>query len=288
MEENRQDCLLCPNLKDKVCVITGGGGVIGATIAWGLASAGANIVVLGRTKDRADETALQLAETFGVKAIGVAGDVLNKASLIAAREEIHRHMGNINCLVNCAGGNSPKATTQLEILEKEDMADLSKTFLGLDLEEFQNVMDLNFMGTVLPIMAFIPDMIELSKGSILNVSSMGAFKPLTKIPAYSAAKASINNFTEWLAIHFAKVHVRVNAIAPGFFLTQQNRYLLIDEHTGEYTARAKKILGRTPMGTFGDPKNLCGAVLYLLSDMSEFVTGVVIPVDGGFNAYSGV
>ena len=143
------------------------------------------------------------------------------------------------------------------------------------------------MGTVLPIMTFIPDMMTKGKGSILNISSMGAFKPLTKIPAYSAAKASVNNFTEWLAIHLARLQIRVNAVAPGFFLTTQNQYLLTDEQ-GEYTPRAQKILNKTPMGKFGDPKHLCGAALYLLSDMSEFVTGIVIPVDGGFNAFSGV
>jgi NAD(P)-dependent dehydrogenase (short-subunit alcohol dehydrogenase family) len=174
------------------------------------------------------------------------------------------------------------------MMEKKDLADLEKTFFGLQLEGFRKVFDLNFLGTVLPTMVFAADMLEIGKGVVLNISSMNAFKPLTKIPAYSAAKASINNFTEWLATHFAKMNIRVNAIAPGFFLTTQNKFLLFDEKSGEYTPRGQKVIAGTPMGRFGDPEELCGTMLYLLSDVSSFVTGVVIPVDGGFNAYSGV
>jgi NAD(P)-dependent dehydrogenase (short-subunit alcohol dehydrogenase family) len=174
------------------------------------------------------------------------------------------------------------------MMEKEDVAALEKTFFGLQLEGFQKVFDLNFLGTVLPTMVFTMDMIESGKGVILNISSMSAFKPLTKVGAYSAAKAAINNLTEWLATHFAKMNIRVNAIAPGFFLTTQNKFLLIDEKTGEYTPRGQKVIAGTPMGRFGDPEELCGTVLYLLSDLSAFVTGVVIPIDGGYNAYSGV
>ncbi len=191
-------------------------------------------------------------------------------------------------LINGAGGNSPKATTKLEQLTEEDMDHLEDGFFGLELKGFQRVFDLNFTGTLLPTMVFTRDMVVRQKGVVLNISSMNAYKPLTKIPAYSAAKASINNFTEWLAVHFAKVGVRVNAIAPGFFLTNQNRFLLTDEHTGDLTGRGEKIIANTPMGVFGEPDDLNGTVLYLLSDMSSFITGICIPVDGGYSAFGGV
>jgi NAD(P)-dependent dehydrogenase (short-subunit alcohol dehydrogenase family) len=275
------------DLNGKVCVITGGGGIIGTALAKGVASVGTKLAIVDLLKDLADKTAAE-ASAFGVKAIGVEASVLDKNSLIKAKEEINRELGKIDLLINCAGGNSPKATAQLEFIEQQDVADLGKTFFGLELEGFQKVFDLNFLGTVLPTMVFTMDMLESGKGVILNISSMSAFKPLTKVPAYSAAKAAINNLTEWLATHFAKVNIRVNAIAPGFFLTTQNKFLLIDEKTGEYTPRGQKVIAGTPMGRFGDPEELCGTTLYLLSDVSAFVTGVVIPIDGGFNAYSGV
>ena len=170
----------------------------------------------------------------------------------------------------------------------ENINQLEKGFFGLDVEGFRKVFDLNFLGTVLPTMVFTKDMIDSGKGSIINISSMNAFRPLTKIPAYSAAKASINNLTEWLAVHFAGVNIRVNGIAPGFFLTNQNRFLLTDEKTNQLTPRGNKIISNTPMGRFGEPDELQGTLLYLVSDLSKFVTGVIIPVDGGFNAYSGV
>lgn len=276
------------DLQGKVCVITGGGGVIGTALAKGLASAGMKLAVVDLIKDLADKTAAQVAEEFDIQAIGVEASVLDKGSLGKAKEKINQELGKIDILINCAGGNHPKATTQVEMMEKEDVANLEKTFFGLQLEGFQKVFDLNFLGTVLPSMVFTMDMIESGKGVILNISSMSAFKPLTKVGAYSAAKAAINNFTEWLATHFAKMNIRVNAIAPGFFLTTQNKFLLIDEKTGEYTPRGQKVIAGTPMGRFGDPEELCGTVLYLLSDLSAFVTGVVIPIDGGYNAYSGV
>ena len=276
------------DLQGKVCVITGGGGVIGTALAKGLASAGMKLAVLDLIKDLADKTAAQAAEKFGIQTIGVEASVLDKDSLTRAKEKINQELGTIDILINCAGGNHPKATTQVEMMEKKDLDDLEKTFFGLQLEGFQKVFDLNFLGTVLPTMVFTTDMIEHGKGVILNISSMAAFKPLTKVGAYSAAKAAINNFTEWLATHFAKMNIRVNAIAPGFFLTTQNKFLLIDEKTGEYTSRGQKVIAGTPMGRFGNPEELCGTVLYLLSDLSAFVTGVVIPIDGGYNAYSGV
>lgn len=276
------------DLQGKVCVITGGGGVIGTALTKGLASAGMKLAVVDLIKELADKTAAQVAEEFDIQAIGVEASVLDKSSLGKAKEKINQELGKIDILINCAGGNHPKATTQVEMMEKEDVANLEKTFFGLQLEGFQKVFDLNFLGTVLPSMVFTMDMIESGKGVILNISSMSAFKPLTKVGAYSAAKAAINNLTEWLATHFAKMNIRVNAIAPGFFLTTQNKFLLIDEKTGEYTPRGQKVITGTPMGRFGDPEELCGTVLYLLSDLSAFVTGVVIPIDGGYNAYSGV
>jgi NAD(P)-dependent dehydrogenase (short-subunit alcohol dehydrogenase family) len=197
-------------------------------------------------------------------------------------------LGNVDILINGAGGNSPKATTKNEFITDENVNSLNDAFFGLELEGFQKVFDLNFLGTLLPTMVFAKEMVERKSGVILNISSMNSFRPLTKIPAYSAAKASINNFTEWLAVHFAKVNVRVNAIAPGFFLTNQNRFLLINEKTNELTPRGKKIIDNTPMGKFGEPEDLIGGTLFLLSDVSGFITGIVLPIDGGFNTYSGV
>jgi NAD(P)-dependent dehydrogenase (short-subunit alcohol dehydrogenase family) len=276
------------NLKGKVCAITGGGGVIGNAIAECLSAVGIKVAVLDLIKESAVKTAKNLKEKTKTPAIGVVANVLDKESLIKAKEEINKKFGKIDILINCAGGNSPKATTQVEFMEKENLNELEKTFYGLSIEGFQKVFDLNFLGTLLPTLVLTKDMIENNGGVVLNVSSMNSFRPLTKIPAYSAAKASINNFTEWLAVHLAKMNIRVNAIAPGFFLTNQNRFLLIDEKTGNLTSRGNKIIAATPMGKFGEPEDLQGTVLYLLSDLSKFVTGVVIPIDGGFNVYSGV
>lgn len=276
------------DLQGKVCVITGGGGVIGTALAKAIASTGVKLAILDLFQEAADKTAAEINDMPGAAAIAVAASVLDKESLQQAKATVNEKLGKIDILINCAGGNSPKATSQVEMMEKSDLADLEKTFFGLQLEGFQKVFDLNFMGTVLPTMVFSTDMLDLEKGVILNISSMSAYSPLTKVPAYSAAKASINNLTEWLATHFAKMNIRVNAIAPGFFLTTQNRFLLVDEQSGEYTARGQKVINGTPMGRFGDPEELCGTVLYLLSDLSSFVTGVCVPIDGGYNAYSGV
>jgi NAD(P)-dependent dehydrogenase (short-subunit alcohol dehydrogenase family) len=276
------------DLNQKICVITGGAGVLGTVIAKGLASVGVKIAIVDLNKEMAEKVAVEIEKESGVKCIGVEANVLEKASLEKAKKEINEKLGKINLLINGAGGNSPKATTQVEKIEDENLNDLEKTFYGLQIEGFKHVFDLNFLGTLLPTMVFTLDMLELKKGAVLNISSMNAFKPLTKIPAYSAAKASINNFTEWLAVHFSKIGIRVNAVAPGFFLTNQNRFLLTDEKTGELTPRGHKILTNTPMEKFGEPEDLQGAVNFLLSDIAGFITGITIPVDGGFNAYSGV
>lgn len=276
------------DLQSKVCVITGGGGVLGNSMARGLAAVGVIPVILDINEEAAQQTAREISKETGNKCFGYKANVLDKASLEAIRETIIAEVGEIDMLINGAGGNSPKATTKLEQLTEDQLGNLDDSFFGLELEGFQKVFDLNFTGTLLPSMVFTRDMVKRQQGVVLNVSSMNAYKPLTKIPAYSAAKASINNFTEWLAVHFAKVGVRVNAIAPGFFLTNQNRFLLTDEKTGKLTGRGEKIIANTPMGVFGEPDDLNGTVLYLMSDLSRFITGICIPVDGGYSAFGGV
>lgn len=275
------------DLKNKVCVITGGGGVIGNSLATGLAKAGVKIAVLDLSKKNADVLADKLKNEHGCDAIGIEANVLEKSSLVAAQKLINEKLGVVDFLINGAGGNSPDATTKSEFIT-DNLESLEDSFFGLDLKSIVKVFDLNFMGTLIPTMVFGKEMVQRKSGVILNISSMNSFRPLTKIPAYSAAKSSVNNLTEWLAVHFAKMNVRVNAIAPGFFITAQNKFLLIDEKTGELTDRGNKIISATPMGKFGEPDDLIGAALFLLSNASEFITGVVLPVDGGFNAYSGV
>ncbi len=275
------------DLKGKVCVMTGGAGVIGGTLARGLASAGVITAIVDINEEAAKKVAAEVEAEYGVKTIGVAANVLDKESLEAAKAIINKELGPIEVLINGAGGNSPKATTGVEQMEEADKDNLESTFYGLQMDGFQKVYDLNFKGTLLPTMVFTGDMLKAGKGAIMNISSMNSYRPLTKIPAYSAAKASINNLTQWLAVHFAKIGIRCNAIAPGFFLTNQNRFLLMNED-GTPTPRTAKILNGTPMGKFGEPEDLIGATLYLLSDVSSFVTGIVIPIDGGFSAYSGV
>lgn len=276
------------SLRNKTCVITGGAGIIGKALCDGLAAAGVKLAILDIDLKLAVKTAESIEDQFKSEAIGLEASVLDVESLKTAKEKINSKLGKVDYLINCAGGNSPKATTKVEFIDDSNLKDLSSTFFGLELDGFKQVFDLNFLGTVLPTMVFTTDMVEKKNGSILNISSMNSFRPLTKIPAYSAAKASINNLTQWLAVHFAKMNVRVNAIAPGFFLTNQNRFLLIDESSGKLTPRGEKIISSTPMGMFGDPEDLKGITLFLLSDLSKFITGVVIPVDGGFSAYSGV
>ena len=275
------------DLQNKVCVITGGGGVIGKALAIGLGQSGVKTALLDLNGEMAEKVAGEVASITGSDSMGVEANVLERSSLEAAKKVINEKLGSIDMLINGAGGNSPKATSSAEVMTEELKSDLGKTFYGLDMKGFEFVFNLNFMGTILPTMVLSGDMID-NGGVVLNISSMSAFRPLTKVPAYSAAKASINSITEWLSVHLAPVGIRVNAIAPGFFLTNQNRFLLTDEKTGELTERGEKIIRNTPMGRFGEVDELQGTVNYLMSDLSKFVTGIVIPVDGGFNAFSGV
>ena len=276
------------NLKGKVAVITGGAGIICSTMAKSLAAQGVKTVILDLNKEAASAVASEIEKEFKTKSIGVSASVLDKASLEAALAEIHDQLGPVDILVNGAGGNSPAATTKLEKMEGSDDENPADTFFGLQIEGFDKVFDLNFKGTLLPSMVFATDMVKMKSGVIINISSMNSYRPLTKIAAYSAAKAAVNNFTQWLAVHFSKTGIRVNAIAPGFLLTNQNRFLLIDEATGGLTPRGKKIINGTPMERYCLPEELTGTLIYLVSDLSKFVTGIVIPVDGGFSAYSGV
>jgi NAD(P)-dependent dehydrogenase (short-subunit alcohol dehydrogenase family) len=276
------------DLRGKVAVITGGAGVLGLAIVKAMAAAEMKIAIADINGLLAEEVAAKVAEETGATIIGVEANVLNRESLEKAKEEINARLGAIDVLINGAGGNHPNATTRVEQMEEKDLDDLSGTFYGLDPASFDSVFALNFKGTVLPTMVFTTDMLNNHKGVVLNISSMNSFKPLTKIPAYSAAKSSVNNFTQWLAVHLAKVGIRVNAIAPGFFITNQNRFLVMDKKTGNYSARGQKIVNNTPMGKFGEPEDLKGATLFLLSDASSFITGIVIPVDGGYSAFGGV
>jgi NAD(P)-dependent dehydrogenase (short-subunit alcohol dehydrogenase family) len=276
------------NIKNKVAVITGGAGVICSTMAKSLALQGVKTVILDHKKERAIAVAAEIEKETGTQSIGVYASVLDKDSLESAKKEIHEIFGPVDILVNGAGGNSPAATTKIEMMLGTDGENSEDTFFGLQTEGFDKVFDLNFKGTILPSMVFATDMVKNKSGVIINISSMNSYRPLTKIAAYSAAKAAVNNFTQWLAVHFAKTGVRVNAIAPGFLLTNQNRFLLIDENTGELTARGRKIINGTPMERYCLPEELTGTLIYLVSDLSKFVTGIVIPVDGGFSAYSGV
>lgn len=274
------------DLTGKTAVVTGGGGVLCSAFSKALAECGANVAVLDRTLEKAQETADEITSAGG-KAIAVECNVLQKDSLEVAKDAILSAFGSIDLLINGAGGNSPKATTDNEVCTTADLDSDLKTFFDLDPEGVSFVFDLNFLGTLLPTQVFAKEMIG-KDASIINISSMNAFRPLTKIPAYSAAKSAVSNFTQWLAVHFAPAGIRVNAIAPGFFVTAQNKALLFDEQ-GNPTPRTGKILASTPMGRFGKPEELLGTLLYLAdSGASGFVTGTVLAVDGGFDAYSGV
>lgn len=278
------------DLTDKVVVITGGAGVIGGYWVDALAECGAKVAILDLKLENAERKAAEVIAN-GKIALGVEANVLNKESLKKAHEIILEKLGPCDILINGAGGNNPKGTTTKEYLFPEDLAEDNKdliTFFDLDEQGVRFVFDLNFLGTLLPSQEFARDMIGREGCSIINVSSMNAFTPLTKIPAYSGAKAAISNFTQWLAVHFAKVGIRVNAIAPGFLVTAQNAALLKNSD-GSLTERSHKILNSTPMGRFGEPEELIGALLFLVNESaSSFINGVVLPIDGGFSAYSGV
>ncbi len=275
-------------LKNKTVVITGGGGVLCGEFAVFLGGLGANVAVLDLNKDAADAVADEINAKGGA-ARGYGVNVLKKDELEAAHKEINAHFGKCSILINGAGGNNPRGTTTNEYFNPKDIIDESVvSFFDLDPEGVEFVFNLNFLGTLIPTQVFAKDLIDCGGGSIINISSMNAFTPLTKIPAYSGAKAAVSNFTKWLAVHFANANIRVNAIAPGFFVTNQNKSLLFDKN-GAPTARTEKILAATPMKRFGKPTELLGTLKWLIDDdASSFVTGVVVPVDGGFNAYSGV
>ena len=263
----------------RTVVITGGAGILGGEMACALVGCRASVAILDRDPAMAERLVHRIPTGVGRFMI-VYADVMDRDKLVAARDRILAEFGQVDALINAAGGNNPGATTGP-----------SASFFDLPAEALDAVLDLNLLGTVLPSQVFGELMARQKSGVILNVSSMNALRPLTRIPAYSAAKAAVSNFTQWLAVHMAQEYspeIRVNAIAPGFFLTEQNRFLLTEKETGALTARGKKILEHTPMGRFGAPEDLLGAVLWLLSPASAFVSGAVIPVDGGFAAYSGV
>lgn len=267
------------DLSGKAVVVTGGTGALGSAMCRGLARAGAAVAVLATTESKTLALADEIRAAGG-RAIGVSADVLDRDTVAHAAEKVIAEFGQVDILINGAGGNRPQAITNA-----------SQSFFDLPQDALQWVFNLNFLGTLLPSQVFGKYMVDRGSGVILNVSSMAALRPLTRVAAYGGAKAAINNFTQWLAVHMALEYspdIRVNAIAPGFFLGDQNRDLLIDRETGNLTTRGSQIIGHTPMKRFGEPDDLLGAVLWLVSDASRFVTGIVVPVDGGFSAYSGV
>lgn len=278
------------NLNGRVAVITGGGGVLCSGFAKDLAAQGVKVAILDLREDAAKKVADEI-NAAGSTALAVGCNVLESESLEAARKKINAELGSCDILINGAGGNSPLGTTTKDTLELEDIAHKAegvKTFFDLDPKGIEFVFNLNFLGTLLTTQCFAKDMVEKENATILNISSMNAYRPLTRIPAYSAAKAAVSNFTQFMAVHFADVGIRVNAIAPGFFSTNQNKTLLFNED-GSLTARSNKIITHTPLRRFGVPEDLTGALLFLCDEsQSGFITGVILPVDGGFSAYSGV
>ena len=278
------------NLKGRVAVVTGGGGVLCSGFAKDLAAQGCKVVVISLHQNSCQKVADEINAAGGT-AMAIACNVTDAAALEQARQQVNATFGTCDILINGAGGNSPLGTTSNEVMTMEDLqnkAEGFKTFFDLDPQGIESVFNLNFIGTLITTQCFAKDMVGKENACILNVSSMNAYRPLTKIPAYSAAKAAVQNFTQFMAVHFAKVGIRVNAIAPGFFATNQNRTLLFNED-GSLTPRSDKIISHTPVGRFGKPEDLTGTLLYLCDETySGFVTGIIIPVDGGFSAYSGV
>jgi NAD(P)-dependent dehydrogenase (short-subunit alcohol dehydrogenase family) len=267
------------DLSGNVAVVTGGAGALCSTICRALASAGVKVGVLDQRDDAAESVASEIRSNGG-EALGIACDVLDRASLDDASQRVIASFGHLDILINGAGGNKPEATTGPSV-----------PLFGVAPEAIRSVLELNLIGTIVPCQVFGRIMAERKSGTILNISSMNAFRPLTRVPAYSAAKAGVSNFTQWLAVHMAQEYspeIRVNAIAPGFLLSEQNRFLLIDENTGDLTPRGAAIIQQTPMARFGTPDDLLGAVMWLVSPASAFVTGIIVPIDGGYSAFGGV
>jgi NAD(P)-dependent dehydrogenase (short-subunit alcohol dehydrogenase family) len=273
------------SMEGRVGVITGAGGGLCGEMARALGALGARIAVLDLKQENAQKVAEDI-RAGGGQAEAYACSVLERGELEAVEAAVRRAWGVADFLINGAGGNDPRGTTSMEFLERGTAAEGARSFFELEPESIDATFALNFQGTVLPTQVFARGMVERGSGCVLNISSMNAFTPLTKIPAYAAAKAAVANFTRWLAVHFAHTGVRVNALAPGFFLTEQLRFLQFDQKTGEPTPRARKVIAHTPLGRYGEPEDLLGAVIWLLSDSARFVTGSLVAVDGGFSAYS--
>ena len=273
------------SVKNKHFIVTGASGVLGTAISVALAKSGANLAILGRNEQKIKVT-LEKIKVFGGNHLAFACDVLKAEELSKINGYILNEFTEIDWLINVAGGATKGASTKVEFLYSD--TPLEDSFFWVNLSDFQYTSDLNFMGTVIPVKIFGEAMARQQFGNIINISSMGAIQPLSKSPAYSAGKAAVNNFTQWLAVHLSKSNIRVNAIAPGFILTEQNRFLLFDEKTGELTPRGKRIVDHTPLGKLGDPEDLISTIFWLLSDHSSFITGATIPVDGGFSAYNGI
>jgi NAD(P)-dependent dehydrogenase (short-subunit alcohol dehydrogenase family) len=279
---NQREFLAFYDFTDRTILVTGGAGVLGVEISRMLVECNANVVILSRNIERGEKSILEINKEIKSqgRAIYIHGDVLNIETLHQANETIRSQFGEVDILINAAGGNHPSAITSTDL-----------SFFDLPLDSLRYISDLNLLGTILPCQVFGRGMAERGEGVILNVSSMSAYRPLTRIPAYSAAKAAVTNFTQWLAVHMAQNYsprIRVNAIAPGFFITNQNRFLMTDKDTGNYTLRGKSVIAHTPMNRFGTPEDLLGATMWLISPAAAFVTGAVIPIDGGFSAFSGV
>lgn len=277
-----QDVTNLYDFSGKTVIVTGGSGVLGKEMARALVGCNANVAILGRDQRRGEQALQHIASNQGARgrAIFIAADVLDKPALVAAQQVIQSEFGAIHGLINAAGGNQPRATTGVDL-----------SFFDLPEDALRFVFDLNILGAILPSQVFGHTLAQQKQGVILNISSMSAARPLTRVLAYSAAKAGLDNFTRWLAVYMAQEFspsIRVNALAPGFFRTEQNRFLLTDRETGALTARGSSIIQHTPMGRFGDPSDLLGATLFLLSEAAAFITGVVLPVDGGFSAFGGV